>query len=56
MKLDILYNKSSELMSEIPDKSVDLMVTSPPYNIGISYGNKWEDRKIVSSKGAKYED
>ena len=56
MKLDILYNKSSELMKEIPDKSVDLMVTSPPYNIGISYGNKWEDRKIVSSKGAKYED
>lgn len=54
--MDRLYNKSSELMSELLDKSIDLMVTSPPYNIGISYGNKWEDRKIVSSKGAKYED
>lgn len=43
-------------MAELPDKSVDLMVTSPPYNIDISFGNKWEDRKIVSSKGAKYAD
>lgn len=56
MKLDIFYNKSSESMSELPDKSVNLMVTSPPYNIGISYGNKWENRKIVESKGAKYKD
>lgn len=56
MNLDIIHNKSSEVMAEISDKSVNLMVTSPPYNIGISYGNKWEDRKIVSSKGVKYED
>jgi DNA modification methylase len=43
-------------MKELKDKSVDLMVTSPPYNINISYGNKWENGKQVSTKGKKYED
>lgn len=56
MKLDIILNKSSEKMGELPDKSVDLMVTSPPYNINIEYGNKWKGRQIVASKGAKYND
>lgn len=56
MKLDIIYNKSSELMSELPDGSIDLMVTSPPYNINIKYGNKWSNRKIIKSKGKKYDD
>ena len=56
MKLDILYNKSSEQMTEIEDKTVQLVVTSPPYNIDIKYGNKWKGRKIISSKGDKYKD
>ncbi|MBA3758205.1 site-specific DNA-methyltransferase [Candidatus Saccharibacteria bacterium] len=56
MKLNHIYNSSSEDMREIPDESVDLMVTSPPYNINISYGNKWENRKIVATKGQKYDD
>lgn len=56
MKLDVLYNKSSERMHELPDNSVDLMVTSPPYNIDISYGNHWKDRKVIATKGTKYED
>jgi DNA modification methylase len=43
-------------MSELPDNSIDLMVTSPPYNINISYGNKWNKRKIIKSKGKKYDD
>jgi DNA modification methylase len=51
-----IFNHSSELMSEIEDKSVSLMVTSPPYNIDISYGNKWKDGKLLSSKGKKYSD
>ena len=53
---DIIYNKSSESMEELPDKSIDLMVTSPPYNIDIKYGNKVVKRKIVASKGKKYND
>ncbi|MCX7760428.1 MAG: site-specific DNA-methyltransferase [Hydrogenothermaceae bacterium] len=34
----ILY-KSSENMSEIPNNSVHLMITSPPYNVGKEYDN-----------------
>lgn len=36
-KLDCLYLKSSEEMSELPDNSIHLMVTSPPYNVGKDY-------------------
>ena len=43
-------------MSEITDESVDVMITSPPYNINIKYGNKWENRKIIKSKSVKYDD
>src|SRR3989344_1540003 len=32
-----LFCKSSEKMSELPDNSVHLMVTSPPYNVGKEY-------------------
>ncbi|MFW6015845.1 MAG: DNA-methyltransferase [bacterium] len=56
MLRDIIYNKSSEDMVELEDNSIDLMVTSPPYNIDISYGNKTENGKIVKSKGKKYKD
>jgi site-specific DNA-methyltransferase (adenine-specific) len=31
-------------MSRLPDESVDLVVTSPPYNLGINYG-KYSDRQ-----------
>jgi site-specific DNA-methyltransferase (adenine-specific) len=32
-----VFCKSSESMSELPDNSVHLMVTSPPYNVGKEY-------------------
>ncbi len=32
-----IFCKSSESMDELPDKSVHLMVTSPPYNVGKDY-------------------
>jgi modification methylase len=32
-----IFCKSSEKMSELPDNSVHLMVTSPPYNVGKEY-------------------
>lgn len=35
--LDRILCKSSENMSELPDSSVHLMVTSPPYNVGKEY-------------------
>lgn len=35
--LDVIFNHSSEEMKELPDNSVHLMVTSPPYNVGKEY-------------------
>ena len=35
--LNKLYCKSSEVMDEIPDDSIHLMITSPPYNVGKDY-------------------
>lgn len=36
-KLNKIYCKSSETMDEIPDYSIHLMVTSPPYNVKKEY-------------------
>ena len=36
-EVDVIFNRSSELMDELPDCSVHLMVTSPPYNVGKDY-------------------
>lgn len=54
--LNKIFNHSSEFMSELPDKCISLMVTSPPYNIDISYGNQWENGRPIASKGKKYKD
>ncbi len=35
--LDKVFCKTSENMEELPDSSVHLMVTSPPYNVGKEY-------------------
>src|SRR3989344_366980 len=35
--LNKIYRSSSEHMKEIPDNSVHLMITSPPYNVGKEY-------------------
>lgn len=35
--LDRIQNASSEHMAQLPDNSVHLMVTSPPYNVGKDY-------------------
>ncbi len=36
-QLDTIFNSSSESMAQLPDNSVHLMVTSPPYNVGKDY-------------------
>lgn len=33
----MLFNESSQFMDVLPDRSVHLMVTSPPYNVGKQY-------------------
>ena len=37
LKVDRIFNHSSEVMKELSDCSVHLMVTSPPYNVGKDY-------------------
>lgn len=36
-KLNTIFHASSEKMADLPDASVHLMVTSPPYNVGKDY-------------------
>jgi site-specific DNA-methyltransferase (adenine-specific) len=38
-ELDLIHQSSCEEMKELPDCSVHLMVTSPPYNVGKEYDN-----------------
>ena len=38
-ELDLIHQNSCEEMKELPDCSVHLMVTSPPYNVGKDYDN-----------------
>jgi modification methylase len=46
--LNRIYCKSSEYMEELPDNSVHLMVTSPPYNVGKEYD---EDLSLDQYRG-----
>jgi site-specific DNA-methyltransferase (adenine-specific) len=43
-KFDLRRQDCITGMSQLPAESVDLVVTSPPYNLGISYG-KYSDRQ-----------
>jgi DNA modification methylase len=45
IELNRIYNEDClEGMKRIPDKSVDMIVTDPPYNIGFKY-NEYKDTK-----------
>ena len=37
-KIEIKLGDSLQLLKEIPDQSIDLIVTDPPYNLGKDYG------------------
>jgi site-specific DNA-methyltransferase (adenine-specific) len=45
--LDTIICKSSERMEELPDNSVHLMVTSPPYNVGKEYDEDFTLREYL---------
>ncbi|HHV44885.1 MAG TPA: site-specific DNA-methyltransferase [Firmicutes bacterium] len=36
-EVNVVYTKDSRCMDELPDNSVHLMITSPPYNVGKEY-------------------
>jgi site-specific DNA-methyltransferase (adenine-specific) len=43
-RFDLRYEDCVEGMAKLPDEHVDMVVTSPPYNLGIRYG-KFSDRQ-----------
>jgi len=45
--LNKIFYKSSEKMEELPDNSVHLMVTSPPYNVGKEYDKDFTLREYL---------
>lgn len=46
LELDKIYNEDClEWMKRIQDGTIDLTVTSPPYNAGIDYGERYNDNK-----------
>lgn len=64
--LDKIFCKSSEHMEELPDNSIHLMITSPPYNVGKVYDenltmmeyrtflkNVWKEVKRVLVPGGR---
>ena len=44
---DIHCSDTVKFMSEMPEQSVDLIVTSPPYGVGIDY-DSWDDDQYFS--------
>ena len=41
----LINGNSIELLKKIPANSVDLIITDPPYNVGLDYGSYSKDRK-----------
>src|SRR5437868_5845431 len=39
IQFELVHGDCIEGMSRLPEKSVDVVVTSPPYNLGIKYRN-----------------
>ena len=35
-----------EILKQMPEKCVDLVLTDPPYNVGINYSDSFDDNKI----------
>jgi len=50
MKLDIIYNKSCVKMGEVDNGSVDLTVTSPPYDNLRTYGGYEFDFELIAQE------
>lgn len=46
--LNKIFCKSSENMEEIPDNSIHLMITSPPYNVTKEYDNDLSLEEYIS--------
>src|SRR5512145_1967866 len=50
----IVCGDARAILSRIPDRSIDLIVTSPPYNFGHSYAQDPHDHTHESNEYFKY--
>lgn len=50
MKIDLIHGDCLEKMKDIPDGSIDCVVTDPPFGIGFKYG----DKKDVANTANEY--
>lgn len=50
--IKIIHGDCIEKIQSMPPKSINLIITSPPYNVGVEYGNK--DRRADSLPFKKY--
>lgn len=56
-KVWLMQGDCLERMKEIPDNSIDLVLTSPPYNMNLRIRNgKYVSRQIVKELSTKYDD
>lgn len=46
LKNQIICADCLTFMKDIPDKSIDLIITSPPYNLGIDYDNYNDNQEL----------
>jgi|DewCreStandDraft_5_1066085.scaffolds.fasta_scaffold01557_17 site-specific DNA-methyltransferase (adenine-specific) len=46
MRTNIIYTKDCRHMDEVPDGSVQLIVTSPPYNVGKPYDGHYDNMEL----------
>ncbi len=58
MKLDFIHNESClDTLKKLPDSSVNIVITSPPYNMNLRIRNgKYCSRQIVKELSTKYVD
>lgn len=47
-KIDLMCGDCLEMIKNIPDNSVDLIITSPPYNVGIEYNSNDDNLEYES--------
>ena len=58
LKLDVIFKESClDTLGRIPDDSIDLVITSPPYNMNLRIRNgEYTSRQIVKEISTKYDD
>jgi len=49
LKNEVIHGDALEVLKEIPDNSIDLSITSPPYNKKEKYGGWLVDKKSQSA-------